>query len=301
MRRLSKAEQEEAMTAAALLYTERRNGTRSEQEIADSLKFESVEHMYHRLDKDWGFPEWLVYPKPPKPPRQARSNGDRGDLLPSRDKSQELFRPLVAALQYGVEQLDLRKEYRQGGRFVSVDVQTGSVLDTRELTREALKKGLKKLPKDTYEWRDATAEFPGGAAPWPPEPLTTLIALYALAGESLKPLVEVLHPNSPRADWNRIEKYVSGKDGLRRRARQLATAVCGWKLGQGRHPEEIDRERHNAALYVSRRTREGASYEDILHELQAAPGFLKELKKRRSITLEDVESLGALRLRPPER
>jgi hypothetical protein len=88
---------------------------------------------------------------------------------------------------------------------------------------------------------------------------------------------------------------------LRRRARQLAASVCGWEIDRGRYPEEIDRERHNAALYVTRRTQEGASYEDILHELQAAPGFLKEMKKRRNITLEDVENLGALRLGSPER
>jgi hypothetical protein len=184
---------------------------------------------------------------------------------------------------------------------VSVDVQTASVLDARNLTREALKKGLKKLPKGDYGWREGTAEFPGGASPWPPEPLTTLIALYALAEEPLKPLVEVLHPDLSRADSKIIEKYVEGKDGLRRRARQLAASVCGWEIDRGRYPEEIDRERHNAALYVTRRTQEGASYEDILHELQAAPGFLKEMKKRRNITLEDVENLGALRLGSPER
>ena len=249
---------------------------------------------------NWGLPDTLVYAKPPKPPREARSGGDREDLLPSREKAQELFRPLVAALQYGVEQLDLRKEYRQGGRFVSMDVQTGSVLDASELTREALKEGRERLPKGAYEWREGTAEIPGGAAPWPPEPLTTLIALYALAEEPLEPLVEALHPDPSRVDWESIEKCVVGKDGLRRRARQLAAEVCGWKLGQGRHPEETDREQHNAALYVTQRTQEGASYDEILHELRAAPGFLKELKKRREITLQDVERLGALRLTSPE-
>jgi hypothetical protein len=297
---LSKAEQEEAMTAAALLYAKRREGTRSEGEIAAFLKFESVEHMYHRLKNDWGFPDWVVYPKPPKPPREARGGGERDDLLPSRDKAQELLRPLVAALHYGVEQLDLRKEYRQGGRFVSLDVQTASVLDAREATREALNKGLKKLPRDTQNWREGTAVFPGGAAPWPPEPLTTLIALYALAEEPLKPLVEALHRESSRIDWEIIEITVSGKDGLKRRARQLAAAVCGWKLGRGRYPEEVDREQHNAALYVTRRKREKASYDEILHELQTAPGFLKELKKRREITLHDVKRLGALHLTSPE-
>jgi hypothetical protein len=124
-----------------------------------------------------------------------------------------------------------------------------------------------------------------------------LIALYALAEEPLKPLVEALHPDPSRIDWESVEKRVSGKDGLERRARQLAAEVCGWKLGRGRYWEEVDREQHNAALYVSRRTQEGASYEEIVDELQATPGFLKELKKRRKITLEDVERLGALRLR----
>lgn len=136
MRSLSKHEQEEAMTCAAWLYAERRKGTCSDEEIADFLEFQSVEHIYHQL-KGWGFPDWLVYPTPPKPPREPRSSGSQGDLLPSRDRAQELFRPLVAALQYGLEQLDLRQEYRQGGRFVSVDVQTASVLDARNLTREA--------------------------------------------------------------------------------------------------------------------------------------------------------------------
>ena len=127
-----------------------------------------------------------------------------------------------------------------------------------------------------------------------------MIALYALAEEPLEPLVEALHPDPSRVDWESIEKCVVGKDGLRRRARQLAAEVCGWKLGQGRHPEETDREQHNAALYVTQRTQEGASYDEILHELRAAPGFLKELKKRREITLQDVERLGALRLTSPE-
>ncbi len=55
---LSRAEQGDAIKAAALLYAERRSGTRSEEEIADYLKFKSVEHMYHTLSKDWGFPDW---------------------------------------------------------------------------------------------------------------------------------------------------------------------------------------------------------------------------------------------------
>ncbi len=130
-------------------------------------------------------------------------------------------------MQYGVEHLDLRREYRQGGRFVSVDVQTGSVLDASELTRRALKEGLKKLPKGDYEWREGTLQCPGGASAWPPEPLTTLIALYALAEEPLKPLVEALHADLSRVDRESIEKCVEGKDGLRRRARQLAAEVCG--------------------------------------------------------------------------
>jgi hypothetical protein len=292
-------EQEAAFEKLIKLRYWRLNSDESEEYIATRrLGFESAEHMYQQLKK-WQWPDWAVYPKPPKPPREARGGGDTEDLLPPRDKAQELFRPLVAALQYGVEQLDLRKEYRQGGRFVAWDVQNASVLDASEATRDALSKGLEKLPKGDYDWQEGTAVLPGGAAAWPPEPLTTLIALYALAEEPLKALVEALHREPSRADWERIEKYSRGKDGLIRRARQLATAACGWKLDRGRHPEEIDREQHNAALYVTRRAQEGASYEEILLELQSAPGFLKELKEKRKIALSDVERLAGYRFSSP--
>jgi hypothetical protein len=137
MTSLAKPERVRALQALGVWCQMELTGTVAPRALLESLNFDSVEVMQVQLTT-WGLPDWLVYAKPPKPPREAKSSGGQEDLLPSREKAQGLPRPLVAALQYGVEQLDLRKEYRQGGRFVSVDVQPGSVLDAGELTRNAL-------------------------------------------------------------------------------------------------------------------------------------------------------------------
>lgn len=71
-----------------------------------------------------------------------------------------------------------------------------------------------------------------------------LIAVYALTDRPLGPLLKVLHPNPSQADTKAISRLVyarkrkggDDRDGLLRTAEQLATLICGGKVGKGAPP-----------------------------------------------------------------
>jgi H+/Cl- antiporter ClcA len=80
---------------------------------------------------------------------------------------------------------------------------------------------------------------PIGAAHVPPRPLVLLIAAYALADGDMAELVKTLHPNPQESDAQKLSRLLHtrkrghGKDGLVRRAQQVATLVMGGKVGRG--------------------------------------------------------------------
>jgi hypothetical protein len=90
----------------------------SEDEIAGRLKLGRAENMHHRL-KLWG-PSGLL-PADAREhkggPPTARGGGERRDLRPAANVK-SIFEGVVRKLSVFVERLPLRREHRQGERFV---------------------------------------------------------------------------------------------------------------------------------------------------------------------------------------
>jgi hypothetical protein len=112
--------------------------------------------------------------------------------------------------------------------------------------------------------------------------------VYVLSGEPLEPLLEILHPDHPRAGENEeLEKLIDRKsEELRGAASHLAIMVRGGEVKKGR-PAEQDAVEQGAARYVTKQRRKGATDEQIAHELSP-----------RGYSVADVERLGEFGLEP---
>ena len=178
---------------------------------------------------------------------------------------------------------------------------TGSALYSDEEWRKLCEKHEGDPRVDKLLVSDATLITPQGAAPAPPEPLTTLIGVYALAGGDLKRLIEALGLDAPSADTLlELRKHVEGKkkrdkvDGLKTVAQQVARLVCG---GQwlGRLRDYLTTVEQDVACYITSLREEGVSTGAIVEKLsnhRCADGS--------RLTEKDVLELGNLRLRYPQ-
>jgi hypothetical protein len=286
-----------------------------DKEIAKMYGFKHPETLYHKLRRE-GFPvcERCGDYSPGGDhcgKRQARTGGDKRKELPPTSDAERLFWPLVEWVRRSVDSLYWRKEYWQGGRFVaqehveapvifdrgSIDAETWERLrndhSVGEQEHEVDEQGRPLIENGSF------TQASGGSW-YPPEPLTSLIALYLLSGEPLEPLVEALHLDPADAKWEALERHVHGKDGLIRQARQVAALVRGSnRTSQGRHSAKVDAEEHDAAMFIQQKRQEGVKDTEILSVLCDKP-FLQELKKERQVNMEDLQRLGNLRLRLPE-
>ncbi len=280
----------------------------SEQEIARKLGYNSPQAMYVHF-RQQGFPICEVCGVYSKEDghcgreRQATGAGARSDVPPAV-RARELFRDVIERLAAAVEELDLRREHRQGELFVASEFASSMNVITPDMVSEEKWRELceahdKDLDADRVIIRGGSTS-PLGGSYYPPEPLTTLIGAYLVAGDPPESLVKALHLDPQQADLEDIHKKLEGKDGLLRRKEQLAALVYGGRgSGQGRRPPSISREEQNAAYFITQRRAESASDENILHELRNKPRFLKELKKRRQVKMDDVQRLGNFHLNPP--
>jgi hypothetical protein len=285
----------------------RKNGV-SDKQIAKKYGFNHPETLYHKLRRD-GFPvcEHCGDYSPGEThcsKRQARTSGDKRKELPATSDAQRLFWPLVEWVQRSVDRLYWRKEYWQDGRFVVQEhVEMPIIFDHGTVdaeTWEQLRKDHGVDEQGRLLVKKGSFTQAGGGSWYPAEPLPTLIALHLLSDEPLEPLVEALHPDPADAKWEALEKHVQGKDGLIRQARQVAALVRGSsRTSQGRHSEEVDTERHDAAMFIQKKRQEGIKDTEILDILRDKP-FLQELKKERQVTMKDLQWLGNLRLRLPK-
>jgi hypothetical protein len=133
---------------------------------------------------------------------------------------------------------------------------------------------------------------PGGASHVPPEPLTTLVGAYVLAGGEPGPLIDALHPDSGGSDRKELERRLEKMaQSMRTQARRYATGVRGGVVKTGRKPEGLTNTEHAAAIYVRERREQGATDEQILGELRRTP-----LYGTSQVGLEEVGRLGDLRL-----
>jgi hypothetical protein len=297
------------------LYYRRRSDA-TDIQIAGLLDYGSPKAMYRRFNQA-GFPICEICGAMPvkgehctttedNRVRQAqiKETADQQDI-PRASKAQELFWPVVAALEEAVEDLPFHRQHYQDGRFVASYHQPGTLIVDRAHVPAKVWEQL-----CTTHNEDPTVDriFVSGSAlnkafggsRNPPEPMTTLIVMYLLADEPLEPLLRALHRDLPNAKLEKIERLLDGKDGLRRRANEIASLVCGGKAGRGRHEQEFDSEEHYAMWYVTQRRNEGAPDQQIVGELNEKPKFLAKYKQQRGdITLDDVRRWGNFRQAPP--
>jgi hypothetical protein len=286
----------------------RRKGGYTEEEIAHKLKFGNPEAMRIQL-RNWELPGWLAGGEPASNhsqqgtlQRRARTGAGEAIELPPAADAVPLFREVLERLLSEVEELLSRKEYLKDGRFlVERDTQEDSAkifgrLWREDFTGEEWRKFMEERGEDPEsEFVDVPMtdyRTPGGASPVPPEPLTTLVGAYVLAGGEPGPLIDALHPvlgGSDRKELEgRLERMVRS---MRTEAQRYATGVRGGEVKTGRKPEGLTETEHAAAIYVKERREQGASDEKIVEELRRTPLYATS-----HIGLEEVGRLGDLRL-----
>jgi hypothetical protein len=96
-----------------------------------------------------------------------------------------------------------------------------------------------------------------------------------------------LHPDSQSTDKEQLAKIV---ERLQKESRRLATGVRGGDLRTGRKAAPLSEVEHGLAVFIQRRRQEGATDEQILHEIGETPPGVP------SVTMEELERLGGLQL-----
>ena len=315
MGNLSGPEQQRALETVTWWCLHRFKGLALDDERLSKLGFVSVDAMRTQL-KNWELPEWLVEEYKARNP--GAGTGQHRELPPPV-RAVGLFQERLEALQVllrDAEDLEHRQESYQDGRFPGADVYEGTLIFSRYrrdnegrrleiYSEQQWRKLCEQYGQDPEEEHfgvmDSVLQAPTEAVPAPPEPLTTLIGIYALAGGQIEPLLEALYPGEPsREVLEEVRKCVEGKkktdkkDGLKTLARQLAVLARGGGL-RGAPPIALSSEEHDAACYITQLRDEDRPEEDILRSLSnhRKPDGSK-------LTKEDVDRLGLLRLRYPK-
>lgn len=303
--------------------TYRCNGS-EDAEIATKLGFESPEVLYWRLKED-GYPvcpecgtapatgEHCEFSKQQRFP--GAGGGQRGELPPAVGAF-KLFRERLEALLRDAESLASRVESYHDKLFAGTDVNPGVLAFLRYLTDG---EGRRREMYSEEEWQelcerhdqppdveeivipDSVFQVPVGAGSAPPEPLTTLIGVYALAGGEMEALLEALYRGEPSNDIREeIRKCVEGKkkldkkDGLKTLSRQLAVLVRGGNI-QGAPPPALSSVMHDAACFITRIREEDCSEEEMVRRLSN-----HRKPDGSQLTKADIRQLGLLRLRYPQ-
>lgn len=228
--------------------------------------------------EEWGLPPWFVEgeapPKEPadtnekRPPTERKAKQGKGPEveLPRAADAENLFYEAIRKLRHALDRIDTRKEFLKDNRF--------------------------RLLSDYSNPSSGPMTIPEGTRRVPHEPLPELIALYALAGEPLEPLLEILHPDHPRAGENReLKKALKKKlEELRTITGHLAIMVRGGSVNKGR-PSEQDPMDQAAGRYVTKRSGKSATDEEIARELAE---YLPEQRYSEA----DVERLREFDLEP---
>jgi hypothetical protein len=261
-----------------------------EEEIANELGFDSPTELYRQISQD-DYPICPVcgttdVPRSHCSPereykRQARRGTSEAEELPPAEAAAPLFHQALKKLGWAVVDLQNRHEYWHDGRFVAQEVYNDPVL------RDG-------------EWIDkATTNIPLGGKQHPADPLTTLIAVYVLAGLPLEPLVEKLHRAPETVDLEYLEAQITGKKtkkghkpGLRSKAEHVARLVRGAPapLKPGRDTGEHTGREQNAIWYMR----------DLQARGFSRPAIVQEMTKR-GFSKEDIERFSNFRNLPPPR
>jgi hypothetical protein len=259
-----------------------------EEEIANKLGFDSPTELYRQVSQE-GYPICPVcgttdvsrsHCSPErKYKRQARRGMSEAEELPPAEAAAPLFHQALKKLDWEIVDLQNRHEYWHDGRFVAQEVYNDPVL------RDG-------------EWIDeATTNIPLGGKQHPADPLTTLIAVYVLAGLPLKPLVDILHRAPETVDFEYLKAQIVGKrtktghkPGLRSKAEHLARLVRGAPspLKSGRDTGAFTEREQNAIWYMRDLEARGFS----------RPAIVQEMTKR-GFSKEDIERFSNFKNLPP--
>jgi hypothetical protein len=213
-----------------------------------------------------------------------------------------IFRGAIEKLSVFVERLPSRKEQRQGNRFV-----VSYAKPFWEPPEPGEEYGYLEAPPDAEPDEDGNIGFTGaeayrrvagGASRFPDDGLTAAIAAAILTGATTDELIDVLQDGPAQGDRKKARELVEGKDGLKKRAGQLAALMRGYPVGKGHRTNEASKEWQSAAWVVQERRGYGYKEKEIARWLNEQDAFLPELKKSRKVTVKDVRDLLSLDLEP---
>jgi hypothetical protein len=260
---------------------------------AQVLGFDSARELYKQIFDD-GHPMCPVcgeayVPAPAKHctsfegrERRPKSWDDATKLPPAEDAAELLRKPLTKLLEE-LDKLRGREEHLQNKRFVGVR-------------------------------RDGERRMMLGASSSPPEPLTTLIAVFALVEGSrsmfLWRFLGKLHPSKPvthdtgrlrirRPDADQVDlrKLDLKIRELRLAAEQVARIVRGGEVKQGPGSGELPAREHSVLDAVKAWHGDGDSDEEIARLINAVYRF-KDLEK--PFTVEEVRRIRESGASPPK-
>jgi hypothetical protein len=309
---LPAATREDAYNKVAKVFLLRQRGIDSEDEVAIRSGFGSADAMHQQLSA-WGFAGLLpphraqqaLKSKLPEmaPERKARGSGPETDLPPAAN-AMSIFQGAIEKLSDFVERLPLRKEHRQGERFVVTYAkplmeppepgEEYGYLETSADVKPGEHGNISIMLDQAYYRRVA-----GGASRHPDDGLVAAIATALLTGTTTDELLEVLH-RAPTQDDRKQARvlFEEHRDSLKNRARQLAALIRGYPIGRGQRTNAASKEWHLAAWVVQERLVYKYSDDEIARWLNEEDSFLPELKRSRKVTVGDIRDLKSLDLKP---
>jgi hypothetical protein len=263
---LAESEDRNPYLTVGLLCRLRYEGRKSDEEIAEQLRFDSAEDMRIQLN-DWDVPAWLVGKAPgsesDKTERRGMTATEEPTELPPAYDALPLFRRALERLNWAIGDLENRKEYLQNGRFVA-----------HESTGPAYS------PETGIE--EGTLTIPLGGLQTPLEPLPALIGAYFLADEPLEPLLEKLNLWPQSVDKEQIQALIEGgkttkghKRGLKSVAGMIARGIRGGAIRSGPTTGEVAERIQNGVWYSRQLAQRGLNPATISERLREA-GFTRE-------------------------
>lgn len=284
MESLSEPEERNPFWTVGVLCILRNEGNRSEEEIAQKLRFDNVEEMHNQLE-NWNIPAWLagdnkatlgsVGASDKTSDRKARNSGPAKNLPPASNAT-PLFRERLEALATGNEQLQFVRSRLQGKRFTETKVYPDPVhVHPGHVPEELLQRDAPELKEKGANHSTGFLFNMGESKPAPQAPLPALVAAYVLAGGDMGALLDALYPGTPSAEVvEKVRKKIEDKkgpkteDGLTAIAEQLAALVRGKELRKGRDPRDIPARDHSLACRITERREADFPDEAIRQELR---------------------------------
>jgi hypothetical protein len=312
---LSKHDRERALTAAAYLCFCQLKEVEPDEEYVKKTGFGSVEAMRQQL-RNWGTPDWVTQEAPnPKASNQAphepkaRGSGPVTEMPPAANAI-SIFQGAIEKLSVFLERLPLRKEHRQGKRFVLTNSKPFmEAPEPGENVSHELEAPPDERPDDNGWVRFALDQgyrrVPGGAARYPDDELTAAIVAALLTGTSTDELLDALQWNPTQEAREQARVLFEGntdnntrRHSLKHKARQIAALMRGYPIGKGDRDNAVTKEHQAAALAAQRWRKYGCEDDEIARRLNEDDAYLPEFKKGRKVTVDDVGDLLSLEFKP---